>query len=108
MFTDIVIVLFLLVFAILAFFIIQTLLKLQTTLQNTNRIMAELGFKMEKVDPLLNSLSNAGEILENKTEKWKQHYFAAQQLTSRNSDFYDWTLLTVSLLKNYLKEGKNG
>jgi uncharacterized protein YoxC len=102
------IVLFLLIFAILAFFIIQTLLKLQTTLQNTNRLMAELQFKMEKVDPLLNSLSNAGEIFENKTEKWKQNYFDAQQLASKDSDFYDWTLLTVSLLKNYLRRGENG
>lgn len=106
MFNDIMLVLFFIVFIILAFFIIRTLLKLQKTLQNTDRLMVELQYKMEKVDPLFNSLSNAGEILENKTALWKQNYLE-MQTPRRSSDFYDWTLMTVSLLKNYLRRGKN-
>lgn len=108
MLNDIMIILFFLAFAILAFFIIRTLVKLQRTLQNVDHMIKEIQFKLEKTDPLFNSLSNAGEILENKTARWKQNYLEMQQSTTRNNDFYDWTLMTVSLLKNYLKRGKNG
>lgn len=108
MFIEIMTVLFFLAFAILVFFIIITLLKLQKILQSTTRLLTDIQFKIEKVDPLLNSLSNAGEILENKTANWRQSYFEIQQEKSKNNDFYLWTLLTVSLLKNYLRRGKNG
>lgn len=108
MFVDIMIGLFFLVFLILAYFIVQTLVKLQITLQNTNRLMTEIQFKVDKIDPLLNSLSNAGDILEDKTSSWKQNYFEMQQVKPKDADLYDWTLLTVSLVKNYLKRGKNG
>lgn len=107
MFYDIMIGLSVLAFILLVIFIIQTLIKFQATLKKTNQLITIVQFKIGKIAPLLNSIENAGNIIENKTSQWKTMYFAKQETTQESFDFYGWTLLTISLLNKYLKGGKH-
>lgn len=59
---------------LLFFFIIQTLFYLQHTLKKIDIVLMETDLKLKKLNPLFNSIQNAGDIVEKMSERTKNKY----------------------------------
>lgn len=78
MFIEISIVIALIIFAVLAFYMIRTLIAMQHSLRHLDHLMKETEFKMRNFDSLLHSASNLGDVFKAATGKMKKNYFAPQ------------------------------
>ena len=109
MWIEISIALAVLIFAILSFFVIQTLIALKSSLHKIDHMTQELEIKTKNVDSFLHALSNLGDICEHKTNQLKQAYLEKQiQFTETNSivnELAEWLLLSASLGEKLLKKG---
>lgn len=95
-----------LIFAILAFFIIRTLFVLQNTLKRVDNTLWDLEMKVKNLDPLLITLSQLGEVCEDKSEQLKKAYFTprpSEEVKSSSADLVEWLMLSVKLGSKFLK-----
>lgn len=67
------------VFAILAYYIIQTLLRLQKTLKHIDLLTMDLNVKARSLDSTVNALSNIGDICENKAALFRSELLKQQE-----------------------------
>jgi hypothetical protein len=105
----------LVIFAILVFFIIRTLLSLQNSLKQLDTLLLQIGHKTEKFDPLVNSVSHLGEICEIKTKSLKDQYteyskleeLKKQEINCNNkeltAELAEWLTLTFLIGKNIFR-----
>ncbi len=94
-----------LIFAILAFFIIRTLFVLQRTLKRIDHALFEMELKSKNLDPLLRTLSNLGDYCETKSERLANEEHRDQKFTSTSgwtSEWADWLLLSLKLGTKFL------
>lgn len=98
-----------LIFAILVFFIVKTLLILQRTLKRVDVLLFDIELKSKHLDSLTRSLSNIGEICENETDRLKEAY--AERTTRQRceavyatSDWAEWLVLSLNLGAKLLKK----
>lgn len=89
------------IFAILAFFIIQTLLSLQKTLKRIDQISLELDLKAKRFDSTLNAISNIGDIAEEKTAHIRHDLHIKKEFIAPPSD--DYTDELAELLQQVLE-----
>jgi uncharacterized protein YoxC len=107
MFIDIILLLAIIIFAVLTYVVIRTLLVVQESLRKLNFFMDDMEVRMEKVDPLIQAVSNVGEICEEKTAALhhefieKKKFMDAQE--NPQNDVTDWLLLSLILVKKFLK-----
>lgn len=93
-----------LIFAILAFFIIRTLLTLQATLKRVDNLLWDLEIKSKNFDALLRSISLLGDVTEAATEKINQTYFDTKDKEIvKKGDWAEWLLLSLKLGSNFIK-----
>lgn len=103
MFIEISIGIAIFLFALLTFFVIQTLLTFQKTLTRINYTMTDLNVRTESLDPMLRSLNNLGEICEHKTLLLKKNYFESSSRSSSShqdmttNELAEWLLLSATL-----------
>lgn len=107
MFYEIVISISIIIFAILTYYVIRTLLVVQQSLHKLNFFMDDMEIRMQKVDPLIRAVSNVGDICEKKTQHLHQEFIekknAIESQEAPQSDLEDWMLLGLLLLKKILK-----
>lgn len=108
------------IFGVLTFFLIQTLIKVQRTLESIQKqtesithesltLLSSTENRLKVFDPLLNSISNLGEICENKSLEYKKLHLAKHDLEElKDKDipltFIEWALLSVQLCKKISKK----
>lgn len=89
------------IFAVLAFFIIRTLISLQHTLRRFDHLSLDMEIKLKNVDSLLRTLSNIGDITEQKTHLIKKDYFANSEETHQTNnyteDLSEWLVSSIKL-----------
>lgn len=107
MFYEIVISISILIFAILTYYVICTLLVVQQSLRKLNFFMDDMEIRMQKVDPLIQAVSNVGEICEEKTQRLHQEFIEkknSMEFRERpQSDLEEWMLLGLILLKKIFR-----
>ena len=88
MVTEIVYLVFLLAFLILMYFFIQTLLSLQKAMHRAENLLLELELNVKRMEPVFKSISNVGDICEDKTNQLKRDYLEKKeaQCRSRSSE----------------------
>lgn len=90
-------------FAVLVFFIIQTLLSVQRSLVRVNQMSIDMENRMKNFDPILHTIANLGDICEKESECVKNVYFAKRidNYPSRepglSCELIDWIVLSVKL-----------
>ena len=108
----------LLIFALLAFFLIRTLITLDKTLRKLDILSSESVSLVRNTDkmldafqPAFHSLANIGEIAEDKTSRLRTHYYmekererippiAKRSLTSE--EILEWALLSAQLVQKFV------
>lgn len=92
-------------FALLVFFAIRALIALRATLERADDTLMELNRKMHYVDPILRTLSNLGEVSEQKTQYLKNEFVETSNSQNDNlsNQIAEWILLSVLLGKKILK-----
>lgn len=91
-----------LIFAILAFFIVKTLLRLQRTLNSVDCLLIDVEIKSKNLDALVRSLSNLGEICEMETEEFKKACMERRKQES-TPEWVDWLALSMKLGAKLIK-----
>lgn len=103
------------IFAILVFFIVRTLLTVNRTLQHVDFTMVKLEMRMKSIDPLLKSVSNLGDIAEDKTSHLKEEccrraslceekqYYKRQSQDEIKGELAEWVLLSANLATKFFK-----
>ena len=64
-----------LIFGILAWYLIRTLISAKKTLERISHFTLDLDVKLNKIDSTIQSLSNLGDICEKKTSQLREEYF---------------------------------
>ncbi|CCB85049.1 putative uncharacterized protein [Parachlamydia acanthamoebae UV-7] len=107
MFIEIMIFISVIVFAVLAYFVIQTLITVQKTLKKLDFFMDGMELRMEKMDPFIRSISNVGDICEEKTHLLQKEFMEKKKVIAfqeePTGDLTDWLLLGLILIKKVLK-----
>lgn len=101
-------------FAILIFFIIRTLISVNRTIQHVDFTIVKMEMRMKSIDPILRSISNLGEIGEEKTAHLKEECRKRSlyeervnhqrfQEDSVKGDLAEWVLLSANLATKFFK-----
>lgn len=90
-----------LIFAILTFFIVQTLLRLQKTLSRVNILLLDMEIKSKQLDSVVRSLSNLGEVCELETEQFKRNSLGRKE--QEVPEWVDWLALSMKLGAKLIK-----
>ena len=94
-----------LIFAVLAYFIIRTLVTFQHTLRRLNHLTKEVEGKMKHLETSLHAFSNLGDICNAATHKLKKAYFAPREefgeRHSRAHDIADLIVVSMELGKKF-------
>lgn len=77
------------VFALLAFYIIRTLCALQRSLKDISLISYDLAEKLKLLDSTFKSISTLGEMSEIKIKQLRDHESKLKELKYRESDYTD-------------------
>lgn len=89
---------------ILVFFLIQTLLVAQTSLQKMSTVLSELESKLDKLTSFVNTVENVSDITEKETQKMKLEYLTADKRESIDSgEMATWLVSSIKLGLNFLK-----
>ena len=96
-------------FAILIFYIIQTLLAAQSTLKNLNLVLRETEENLKKLNSLTNTLKNISDITEKESEKLKIKYECKKSHEHENNlieseELATWLISSGRLIVNFLKK----
>lgn len=98
------------IFAILSFFLIRTLVSLQHTLRRVDHLAIELDIKMKQLNSLVKTVSHLGDICEEKTARLKEQYIEKKESASHESVFTEdiaaWILTSFRLGSKLLKRRK--
>lgn len=108
----------LIIFAITAFFLIRTLITLEKTLRKLDILSSESVSLVRNTDkmldafnPVVNSLSNIGEIVEDKTSQLRTRYYmekereripVAAKRSVTSEEILDWALLSAQLFQKFV------
>jgi uncharacterized protein YoxC len=93
------------IFAILAFYICKILTELLRTMHKINAQINDINAKSKKLDSTLQSISNIGEITEDKTESMREEYFLRKKLKLHERDDIDSNEELVDLIVTGLRFG---
>jgi len=85
--------------ALLIFFIIQTLITVQSTLKKLDVVLMEAEIKLRKLDSFMNTVENISEITEKETEKLKNNYTCKKHNCSDSMDSEELASWLVSSIK---------
>lgn len=94
-----------LIFAILAFFVIRTLLSFQKSMKRFDFIAIEIEMKLKNLDSSFQTFSNLGDIAERKTEEIKKHFLSEPHEKGREEMEIDPTVDLIAWLLSTLKLG---
>ncbi len=107
---EIISVIALFIFAILAFYIYRTLISLQHTLHKVDVLTYELSVKMRKMDSTIQSIANFGDVVEEESLRFRENYlhekrFSRERLNSEESSdaLTDLLLASLKVGANYLR-----
>lgn len=93
---------------VLAYFIIQTLIALQRSLQRLDIVLIETEVKLKKLNSFINSIENVSDIVEKESEILKRDY-TCKQLAPVDKDSIDsgevatWFISSIKLGLKILK-----
>ena len=95
--------------AILVFFIIQTLITLQSTLKKLDYVLLDAEIKLKKLNSFMNSIENVGDIAEKETEKMKINYTCKKDNLQDKESFDSeelalWLISSIKLGINIFKK----
>jgi hypothetical protein len=93
-----------LIFAILAFFIIRTLITLRITLKQVEELTFEARLKIQDLDSSFNALANLGDMCESETERMREKYLEKSvcHTSDTSDDLIDWLRASIKLGGKYL------
>ena len=90
-----------LIFAILTFFVVRTLITLQSSLKRIDRLMLEVDLKIRHLESTMRTISNLGDIAEQQTEQLKQQLANRVDDVEKSSecsgDLATWLIASVNL-----------
>lgn len=75
------------IFAILSFYVIKTLIAFQKTLKHIDLVTFDLNLKMKNLDSTLHTISNLGDICEDKTALVRNELHNKKIVESGSSDY---------------------
>lgn len=95
--------------AILIFFIVQTLIKAQSTLKKLDFVLMEVEIKLAKLNSFMNTVENLSDIAEKETERMKNNYElkkhnSADKSSIDSEELASWLLSSVKLALNIFKK----
>ncbi len=95
--------------AVLIYFIIQTLITMQTTMKNLDFVLMETEINLRKLNSFMNTIENISDIAEKESEKLKTKYeFKKHNPTDKNSidseELATWLISSIKLGMNILKK----
>ncbi|MBA3239266.1 MAG: hypothetical protein H0T62_13095 [Parachlamydiaceae bacterium] len=76
-----------LIFAILAFYIIRTLLTLQTSLKDIHQITSELTHKLRLMESTFNTIATLGDMSEEKIKNMREYEIKSRELHRIKNDY---------------------
>ena len=95
------------IFAVLTIYVIRTLLSLQQTLKRIDLITLEMNLKLKQLDSTINTVSNIGDVCEEKTARMKSHYLEKKACELNGSDYSDdlaeWLIASVKLGSKFIR-----
>ena len=107
------------IFAVLAFYLIRTLISLQHSLHNMDHLMLDMKLKMKYLDSSFQAISQLGEIGEKQVHKMANKMRAKEarnyeyedevhskkfsQNTASAPDLVEWLLLSFKIGESFLK-----
>lgn len=98
----------LVVFIVLAIYIIQTLITLQASLRKMNALLTDTDIKLKKLTSVVNTIENVGEVAERETERLKMNY-VSRNLASRDAvdpgELAGWLISGLKLGIKIFKKG---
>lgn len=107
MYFEISAILAVIIFAILTFYIIRTLITVRRSLQRLDHLLFELDHKIKHMESTLKTISNIGDICEEKTKRLREHYLENQALEPKKVDdseeLTDWLLASLKLGSKFLR-----
>jgi hypothetical protein len=97
-----------LLLGILTFFAIRTLIAMRESFQRLDHTLMEIDRKMHYMDPVLRSLSNLGDVAEQKTHHLRQEFLesSASDDDHVSEQIAEWLLLSIALSKKMFKGRK--
>lgn len=117
MYVEVFIGIALLIFAVTAYFLIRTLITLDKTLRKLDILSSESVSLVRNTDrmldafhPVVHSLSNIGEIVEDKTSQMKTRYYLekekeripVKERTLTSQEIMEWALLSAQLFQKFV------
>ena len=95
------------IFAILSFYIIRTLISLQHTLRRVDLIALEMDCKIKHLDSTIKAVSNLGDICEEKTARLREQYLQEKERESQkldcSDDLADWLVASLKLGAKFIR-----
>ncbi len=97
------------IFAILAVFLIRVLVALRISLKRMDLAILETEIKLKSLDSAFRTISNIGDICENETAQLKNNYFskreqpAVERTSDISADVADLVMVCVKLGQKFLK-----
>lgn len=97
------------VLAILIFFVIQTLIKTQSTLKNLDLVLMEAEMNLRKLNSFMNTLENLSDIAEQESERLKNKYECKKHNLVENDvndseEIARWLISSIKLGVNFFKK----
>lgn len=77
------------IFAVLSFYVIQTLLRFQKTLAKIDLLTLDMNHKAKTLDSTLNALSNLGDICDTKTAQLRNDLHIKKETEVVQGDYSD-------------------
>lgn len=92
------------IFALLAFFLIRTLITLRITLKQVEELTFEARLKIQDLDSSFNAIANLGDMCENETERMREKYLekSISHTSDTSDDLIDWLRASIKLGGKYL------
>ncbi len=95
------------IFAILSFYIYRTLISLQHILLKVDVLTDELSVKMRKMDSVIQSIANIGDVAVEESLRLRQNYMHDRRFSRERSNSEESSDALTDLLLASLKVGAN-
>lgn len=98
----------LILLALLVFYVIQTLIAVQSTLKTLNMVLVEAELNLKKLNPAMNTVKNITEVTEIESEKLKTSYMnfptKIEKQSMDSEELASWLICTTKIILNIFKK----
>ncbi len=99
-------ILFIVIFGVLAFFAIRTLLAVQHSLRTLDQTTHSLTSKLNNLDSTFRTISHLGDVCEFEAANWKKEAFQSKEESHGSNysrELADWLVISLRLAEKFLR-----